>query len=257
MKPWKRLSCAKPIFTRYLFAKPISAKTFFANKIFRLNFFRSFFFPFFARSDPAALPFVYDLLLIQLGKPHCQIRLSAFQLLDQLFVRSHAFRERVVAQLQTVLDLVVETDLPLPPPAPARAALKKLSLERVRDWVEKFGPGYKALSLGYNYLKQVKKVDFNDLEARSAIVRQAEEERKRKADKVWRDRVKKVKQEMEESLVDIQDCSTQIRNCVKLLVPDLDSFGLGDAEEKEEVQNDPAADNEEGEEETSGMSSMR
>ena len=38
----------------------------------------------------------------------------------------------------------------------------------------------------------MKKVDFNDLEARTEIERRKEEEKKVKLDNIWRERVKKV-----------------------------------------------------------------
>ena len=88
----------------------------------------------------------------------------------------------------------------------------------------------------------MKKVDFNDLEARHALQRQRAEEKQRKMDCIWKDRVKKVKEEMETSLADIQDCRTQIQNCVNLLVPDPDHFGLGLLNEEEEKETEMEAD---------------
>ena len=62
------------------------------------------------------------------------------------------------------MDLIVETDpglKPLPPPQKAREKLKRLALEKVKEWVDKFGEGYKKLALGYNYLRQVPSVLLN------------------------------------------------------------------------------------------------
>lgn len=56
-----------------------------------------------------------------LARNHSQVRLAAFQLLDELFQRSHAFRELVVAKLKTVIELTLDTDaMSLPPPKSAR-----------------------------------------------------------------------------------------------------------------------------------------
>ena len=60
-----------------------------------------------------------------LARNHSQVRLSAFQLVDELFQRSHAFRELVVAQLKTVIELTFDTEAAsLPPPKSARGRIK-------------------------------------------------------------------------------------------------------------------------------------
>ena len=53
-----------------------------------------------------------------------------------------------------------ETDpsLPLPLPKPAAYQLKRDAIRAVHNWNEKFAGTYKKLSLGYNYLKNCKKV---------------------------------------------------------------------------------------------------
>ena len=112
-----------------------------------------------------------------LRRNHSQVRLSAFQRMDELFQRSHPFRcyfctkkntfqlsttlsisrELVLSDLTDVVSLCLETDPsnPLPPPREAREALKKLGLETIKAWKDKFGSGYQKLPLAYNYLKQV------------------------------------------------------------------------------------------------------
>jgi hypothetical protein len=49
----------------------------------------------------------YHMLLTQLEKEHSEIRLSAFQMIDELFNRSHVFRELMLSDLQTFLELTV------------------------------------------------------------------------------------------------------------------------------------------------------
>ncbi len=60
---------------------------------------------------------------------------------------------------------------PLPPPREARRQLRRLSLETVKTWADKFGPAYRKLELACNYLRQVRKVDFGDAEARWGKIR--------------------------------------------------------------------------------------
>ena len=51
-----------------------------------------------------------------------------------------------------------DDECPLPKPKSAAADLKKLTLETIQIWNNKFAADYKKLGLGYNYLKECKKV---------------------------------------------------------------------------------------------------
>lgn len=98
--------------------------------------------------------------MTQLNKEHAEIRFSAFQIVDELFTRSHQFRALIISNFQEFLELTVETDheQPLPPPKEVAHKLKKAAIKSVQDWHEKYGEAYKMLSLGYHFLKQNKKV---------------------------------------------------------------------------------------------------
>lgn len=88
------------------------------------------------------------------------MRLSAFQVLRELFARSHRFRTLLLADFQEFLELAVGTEhrQPLPPPAEVAQKLRKAALHCVQDWHDKYGEAYKKLALGYHYLRQNKKV---------------------------------------------------------------------------------------------------
>lgn len=180
----------------------------------------------FSRTTPESIPFLHDVIMVQLKKKHSEIRLSAFQLIIEIFQRSHAFREKVVNNLLEIIELTMDISGQLPLPKTARERLKKLALETMKEWVQKFGEGYKKLPLAYNYLKQVKKVDFNDMEARSVLQRQMEEEKSKKMNNIWKERIKRIKGEMDDAQTDIQDCCTQLKSCFELLLPTLDNFGF-------------------------------
>lgn len=96
----------------------------------------------------------------QLEEGHSEIRLSAFQVMNELFQRSHHFRELLVADMQQFLLLTVETDVdyPLPPPKAAARLLKEQSLSAIATWNDKFGKAYKKLAVGYNFLRHCKQV---------------------------------------------------------------------------------------------------
>ncbi|KAJ8387393.1 hypothetical protein AAFF_G00157700 [Aldrovandia affinis] len=174
----------------------------------------------------------YHLIMTQLAQEHAQIRLSALQLAAQLFSRSHLFRTLLVSGLQEFLELTVETDCeqPLPPAREVAQKLKSLALHTIQAWQAAYGHAYKKLALGYHFLKQVKKVDFQDVQARTVPERRRQEEREKRLERIYRDKVTKAVQEMEEATPDIQESLTEAENCMKLLAPHPSDFHLGDLE---------------------------
>jgi len=66
----------------------------------------------------------------------------------------------MVANLQRVLELTVETNAsaPLPPPKAAATELRKVALSTITEWCKEYGSGYKKLNLAISFLKQCKKV---------------------------------------------------------------------------------------------------
>uniref|UniRef100_A0A096LU00 UV-stimulated scaffold protein A n=1 Tax=Poecilia formosa TaxID=48698 RepID=A0A096LU00_POEFO len=168
---------------------------------------------------------VYHSVMTQLNQEHAEIRLSAFQIASELFSRSHHFRMLLVDNFQEFLELTVETDSeqPLPPPKEVARKLRSLAIQTVQSWHTSYGSAYKKLELGYHFLKQVKKVDFQDAEARTITERRREEERQRKMERIYKARVEAATKEMEESYQDIEAALTEMESCMKLLFPE---FGL-------------------------------
>ena len=115
------------------------------------------------RRSVANVQVTYEQVMLQLAEEHSEIRLSAFQICNELFERSHAFRELLVSDFHEFIKLVTGTELDcsLPPPKPAAAQLKEKSLFAIKSWREKFGEGYPKLVLGYNHLKLNKKASRN------------------------------------------------------------------------------------------------
>ncbi|XP_008417961.1 UV-stimulated scaffold protein A-like isoform X3 [Poecilia reticulata] len=168
---------------------------------------------------------VYHSVMTQLNQEHAEIRLSAFQIASELFSRSHHFRTLLVDNFQEFLELTVETDSeqPLPPPKEVARKLRSLAIQTVQSWHTSYGSAYKKLELGYHFLKQVKKVDFQDAEARTITERRRKEERQRKMERIYKARVEAATKEMEESYQDIEAALTEMESCMKLLFPE---FGL-------------------------------
>lgn len=107
------------------------------------------------RSSEERLSHAYHLLMTQLRQEHAEIRLSAFQVVDELFVRSQHFRTLVVSDFQAFLELTLGTDhkQPLPPPKEVARRLRQAAARAVQGWSEKFGAAYKKLALGHHFLR--------------------------------------------------------------------------------------------------------
>ncbi|XP_049340177.1 UV-stimulated scaffold protein A [Astyanax mexicanus] len=168
----------------------------------------------------------YHLIMTQLNQDHAEIRLSAFQMASELFSRSHHFRVLLVSNLQEFLELTVETDVdqPLPPPKEVAKKLKVQAMQTVQTWQATYGDAYKKLALGYHFLKQVKKVDFQDVEARTLAERKRQEEKQQRLERIYKEKLEKAKQEMEEMTGEMEESLTEMNNCLVLLMPD--SFSL-------------------------------
>ncbi|NXT18549.1 UVSSA protein, partial [Syrrhaptes paradoxus] len=112
------------------------------------------------KSSEEHISHIYHLLMTRLNEEHAEMRFSAFQIVQELFTRSHQFRTLVISNFQELLELTVGIDYeqPLPPPKDVAQKLRKAAIKSVQDWHEKYGEAYKKLSLGYHFLKHNKKV---------------------------------------------------------------------------------------------------
>ncbi|NXG01157.1 UVSSA protein, partial [Sakesphorus luctuosus] len=184
------------------------------------------------KSSEEHISHAFHLLLTRLHEEHAEMRLSAFQVLQELFTRSHHFRTLVIASFQEFLELTVGIDheQPLPPPKEVAQKLRRAAIRAVQDWHEKYGDAYKQLSLGYHFLKQNKKVDFQDVHARTVAERKREEEKQKRLDNIYKEKVKRTEKEMEEMSQEIADTLTEMENCFQLLMPDPFNFAVNDLE---------------------------
>uniref|UniRef100_A0A673UFD7 UV-stimulated scaffold protein A n=1 Tax=Suricata suricatta TaxID=37032 RepID=A0A673UFD7_SURSU len=151
------------------------------------------------KSSEEQLSRAYRLLMAQLSRGHAEVRLSAFQIVDQLFTRSHQFRVLVVSNFQEFLELTLGTDheQPLPPPREAAQRLRQAATRAVQAWNGKYGAAYKKLALGYHFLRHGKQVDFEDVSARTLAERKREEAKQKRLDRIYRERCERAIREME------------------------------------------------------------
>ncbi|XP_009902541.2 UV-stimulated scaffold protein A [Dryobates pubescens] len=182
------------------------------------------------RSSEEHLSHAYHLLMTRLNEEHAEMRFSAFQIVQELFTRSHQFRTLIISNFQEFLELTVGIDheQPLPPPKEVAQKLRQAAIKSVQEWHEKYGEAYKQLSLGYHFLKQNKKVDFQDVHARTVAERRREEEKQKRLDNIYKEKAKRAEKEMEEMSQEILNTLTEMENCFQLLMPDPFSFTVYD-----------------------------
>ncbi|NXH44971.1 UVSSA protein, partial [Dicaeum eximium] len=182
------------------------------------------------KSSEEHIGHAFHLLLTRLREEHAEMRFSALQVVQELFARSHRFRTLLISAFQEFLQLTVGIDheQPLPPPKEVAQKLRKAAIKAVQEWHEKYGQAYKQLSLGYHFLKQNKKVDFQDVHARTVAERRREEEKQKRLENIYKEKVKRTEKEMEEMSQEIADTLTEMENCFQLLMPDPFNFGVND-----------------------------
>ncbi|NXC38085.1 UVSSA protein, partial [Penelope pileata] len=184
------------------------------------------------KSSEEHLSHAYHLLRTRLSEEHAEMRFSAFQVVQELFSRSHRFRTLLIANFQEFLELTVGIDheQPLPPPREVAQKLRKAAIGAVRDWHQQYGEAYKQLALGYQYLRRNKKVDFQDVHARTMAERRREEEKQKRLDNVYKEKAKKAEKEMAEMSQEVAETLTEMENCFQLLMPDPFDFTVNDAQ---------------------------
>ena len=172
------------------------------------------------------LKHVYHMIMSQIEKEHAEIRLSCFQIIDELFMRSHQFRQFVLGDFLELMELTVETndDRKLPPPKNVAKALRSTSLSRIEEWHNQFGKHYKKLELGYDYLKRVKKIDFAGIRSRTELERIRQERLESRQQEIETKSIERVDREIKENINDIESAVTQGHNCLNLILPKPDEL---------------------------------
>lgn len=58
----------------------------------------------------------------------------------------------------------MDVDHQLPPPKAAARLLRQFAATSIKGWHQKFGSAYKLLDVGFNYLKNCKYVNFDNID---------------------------------------------------------------------------------------------
>ncbi|OQR77660.1 exosome complex exonuclease RRP44-like [Tropilaelaps mercedesae] len=178
------------------------------------------------RSSDSHVRHVFYLLTTQLEKDHAEVRLSAVQVIDQLFRRSHLFRTLLLDKFQTFLEQTVETDPdnPLPPPKTASKELKMTTLRLVKEWHREFESGYKSLSLALHFLETCKRVEWNASQQpiENLAAGHADNANKRYRENIQAERARMLCVELDNQKDVIEGNVTELENCIQLLIPSVD-----------------------------------
>ncbi|KAJ1927155.1 hypothetical protein IWQ60_003166 [Tieghemiomyces parasiticus] len=135
----------------------------------------------YCKSSDANIQITYDLLMIQLAKNHAQIRFACAQIIIELFNRSHLFRDCLTREFPKFLSLTLGIyQEALPAPEVYASRLRRRVVEALQAWFAKYGGHYKALQLGYDYVRQKLNVDGGSTGGIGAPVLSHAEERRRR-----------------------------------------------------------------------------
>lgn len=174
------------------------------------------------KHDDSCLNHSFNVLLSQLVKDHCEVRYSAFQIVCELFVRSHLFRTLLLDNFHQFMDCTIETDFdnPLPPPKNVAVKLKEDALLAIKTWYEKYGIAYQKLSLAFEYLKNSNKFKFN--QPRPTVRNFNQELTLSRKSIVNGMKLDKLNKDINENMWEISFVLTEMNNCLELLVPCFD-----------------------------------
>ncbi|KAJ2079229.1 hypothetical protein H4R24_003923 [Coemansia sp. RSA 988] len=174
----------------------------------------------------------FHALLESLGKRHAQVRISALQIVNELFCRSHVFRLLVNRHLPQIFRLVFGAyQTKLPPPIQYADRLRQLAAEYLYMWVERFGVAYQRLVYGFRYLRFIEHVDFKSA---AKEYKRKDPERVQRRHRLY---VENRRQYMRRSLTAVRADMLSVRpnvdaaldvlkGCFDILVPDItDLFG--------------------------------
>ena len=105
--------------------------------------------------------------------------------------------------------------------------LRTEALCAIRGWHKKFAPAYHKLRFGFDYLKNVKKVKFDD-NAQPLLhgEQQSRQDLLSRKEIVNGMQLDKLKKEMDNNLWEVSTCIVEIENCLELLLPSFDDDGI-------------------------------
>ncbi|VAH84765.1 unnamed protein product [Triticum turgidum subsp. durum] len=162
--------------------------------------------------------------------PTC-VRLLAFSIVDELFMRSKLFRSLLADGLDGFVPLAVgfRTNEQLPPPAASAATLRKAAIQALERWHHLFGVHYRQLRLAVDYLKSSARIQFPGLRAARAA-------REARTQEILTAKVEQLRSTIGSIKAEIRSTIEEIRNGLGIIRAEYEKFErYADEEEEEEI----------------------
>ncbi|KAL6656867.1 hypothetical protein ACP70R_004647 [Stipagrostis hirtigluma subsp. patula] len=175
-----------------------------------------------ARASDDAIRDAFRLLVSLMSKPHSHVRLLAFSITDELFMRSKLFRSLLADELDGFLPLAVgfRRAHPLPPPVASATLLRKAAVQALERWHHLFGAHYRQLRLAVQYLKESARVQLPGLRA-TVEVRAAREAR---TQEILAAKVDQLRESLGSIKNEIRSTIDEIRNGLEIIRAEYEKF---------------------------------
>nr|BAJ86802.1 predicted protein [Hordeum vulgare subsp. vulgare] len=186
-----------------------------------------------ARASDGAVRDAFRLLLSLMAKPHSHVRLLAFSIVDELFMRSKLFRSLLCGALDGFVPLAVgfRSTEQLPPPAASAATLRKAAIQALERWHHLFGVHYRQLRLAVDYLKSSARIQFPGL--RAAV--EARAAREARTQEILTAKVNRLRSTIGSIKAEIRSTIEEIRNGLAIIRAEYEKFErYADEEDDEE-----------------------
>ncbi|XBI31980.1 hypothetical protein VPH35_055488 [Triticum aestivum] len=187
-----------------------------------------------ARASDGAVRDAFRFLLSLMAKPHSHVRLLAFSIVDELFMRSKLFRSLLADGLDGFVPLAVgfRTNEQLPPPAASAATVRKAAIQALERWHHLFGVHYRQLRLAVDYLKSSARIQFPGL--RAAV--EARAAREARTQEILTAKVEQLRSTIGSIKAEIRSTIEEIRNGLGIIRAEYEKFErYADEEEEEEI----------------------
>ncbi|XP_010469023.1 PREDICTED: UV-stimulated scaffold protein A homolog [Camelina sativa] len=171
------------------------------------------------RYSDSEVRFASQTLMELMRHNHSQVRYLTLFIIDELFMRSKLFRNLIIENLDQLLSLSVgfRSNMPLPAPPAVATMLRSKAIEFLEKWNLSFGLHYKELRLGFDYLKNTRKLKFPDLQANAARVQRERQEREMKTREILRGKFDSLKDSFGLLKHEIDVTIKEIKECMEIV----------------------------------------
>ncbi|CAK9165768.1 unnamed protein product [Ilex paraguariensis] len=158
-------------------------------------------------------------LMSFMKRDHSQVRYLTLLIIDELFMRSKLFRTVIVENLDQLLTLSIgfRRNLPLPAPQAVASVLRSKAIEFLEKWKTSFGIHYRQLRLGFDYLKNIHRFQFPNLQANAARIQQERREREMRTKEILLNKFETLKESFSSLKDEIQSTIDEISGCLGII----------------------------------------